>query len=124
MNGHWRAHALCAQVDPELWFPEKGGSAAPAKRICFACPVRIECLSYALETGQDDGIWGGHTRESLRQIRREEGIISAGIRILEPCGTPAAYRRHLRSGEPACQACLAAGAASVRTWRYSRAGAS
>ena len=45
----WQDQALCAQTDPEAFFPEKGGSTREAKRICQACAVRDECLEYALE---------------------------------------------------------------------------
>ena len=45
----WQDQALCAQTDPEAFFPEKGGSTREAKRICKACAVRDECLEYALE---------------------------------------------------------------------------
>lgn len=55
----WQDLALCAEVDPELWFPEKGGGTRKPKRICRMCEVRTECLEYALETGQRFGIWGG-----------------------------------------------------------------
>ena len=44
----WQERALCAQTDPEAFFPEKGGSTREAKRVCMSCDVRPECLSYAL----------------------------------------------------------------------------
>jgi len=58
---HWRDRALCAQADPEMFFPSKGKPARPAKRICQACEVRAECLDYALQAGEEHGIWGGLT---------------------------------------------------------------
>ena len=65
----WQELALCAQVDPELWFPEKGASAKPAKRICARCPVQFPCA----QAGRDEehGIWGGTSREQRRQDKRE-----------------------------------------------------
>src|SRR5215472_6468427 len=45
----WQDRALCAQTDPEAFFPEKGGSTREAKRVCRGCEVRAECLEYALE---------------------------------------------------------------------------
>lgn len=66
----WVADALCAQTDPELFFPEKGGSSDAAKRVCAACDVTEECLTYALRTGQDDGIWGGLSRMERRELSR------------------------------------------------------
>ncbi|MCW2898849.1 MAG: putative transcription regulator [Streptosporangiaceae bacterium] len=55
----WQDHALCAQVDPELWFPKEGESPRPAKRICQRCPVQAECLADALAHGEQHGVWGG-----------------------------------------------------------------
>ena len=55
----WAASALCAQTDPELFFPEKGGSTREAKALCRRCPVRDDCLDYALGHDERFGIWGG-----------------------------------------------------------------
>ena len=67
MDG-WRSRALCAYVDPELWFPEKGGPVNAAKRICQRCPVRSQCLAAALARCEQHGIWGGLTyRERLNR---------------------------------------------------------
>ncbi len=55
----WQENALCAQTDPEAFFPEKGGSTREAKRICAGCEVRAECLEYALSNDERFGIWGG-----------------------------------------------------------------
>ena len=54
----WRASANCLGVDPELFYPERGQSAAPAKRVCRGCEVRAECLDYALSRGERVGILG------------------------------------------------------------------
>jgi WhiB family redox-sensing transcriptional regulator len=53
------ADALCAQTDPEIFFPEKGESSARARSICLQCPVRRECLLYAIENNERHGVWGG-----------------------------------------------------------------
>lgn len=66
----WVQEALCAQTDPELFFPEVGGSTKAAKRICGACPVEAECLEYALRMGQREGIWGGKSSRELAKLRR------------------------------------------------------
>ena len=67
----WMRSALCAQTDPEAWFPEKGGSTREAKDICSRCTVAAECLDYALERQERFGIWGGLSeRERRRQKRR------------------------------------------------------
>jgi WhiB family redox-sensing transcriptional regulator len=53
--------AACATTDPELWFPELDSlwRVAQAKKICEKCPVKQECLNYALVNKFKDGIWGG-----------------------------------------------------------------
>lgn len=66
----WKQLGLCSQVDPDLWFPEKGGSAREPKRICQDCPVRAQCLEYALETDQRFGVWGGTSERERRKIKR------------------------------------------------------
>jgi WhiB family redox-sensing transcriptional regulator len=63
---------LCAQTDPEAFFPEKGGSARYAKRVCAGCEVRIECLAWALDTDQRFGVWGGHTERERRRLKRKQ----------------------------------------------------
>lgn len=66
----WQADALCAQTDPEAFFPEKGGSTRDAKRICESCEVRAECLEYALEHDERFGIWGGLSERERRKLRK------------------------------------------------------
>lgn len=55
----WQEGALCAQVDMDIFFPDKGGSTREAKTVCMACDVREECLDYAVRTQEKFGIWGG-----------------------------------------------------------------
>lgn len=69
----WQERALCAQTDPEAFFPEKGGSTREAKRICLGCEVRDECLEYALANDERFGIWGGLSERERRRLKR--GII-------------------------------------------------
>jgi WhiB family redox-sensing transcriptional regulator len=66
----WQADALCAQTDPEAFFPEKGGSTRDAKRICGQCNVRAECLEYALRNDERFGIWGGLSERERRRLKR------------------------------------------------------
>lgn len=65
----WQDQALCAQVDAELFYPEKGGSTREAKSICAGCPVRMECLEYAMDRGEHFGIWGGLSERERRRLR-------------------------------------------------------
>ncbi len=67
----WQEEALCAQTDPEAFFPEKGGSTREAKRVCQGCTVRTECLEYALGNDERFGIWGGLSERERRKLRRE-----------------------------------------------------
>ncbi|BAU95129.1 transcriptional regulator [Corynebacterium suranareeae] len=67
----WQEQALCAQTDPEAFFPEKGGSTREAKRICQGCPVRDDCLEFALEHDERFGIWGGLSERERRRLKRE-----------------------------------------------------
>ncbi|MBX3068733.1 MAG: WhiB family transcriptional regulator [Cryobacterium sp.] len=66
----WQADALCAQTDPEAFFPEKGGSTREAKNICASCEVRAQCLEYALKNDERFGIWGGLSERERRKLRR------------------------------------------------------
>lgn len=66
----WQDLALCAQTDPEAFFPEKGGSTREAKRVCAACEVRDECLEYALANDERFGIWGGLSERERRKLKR------------------------------------------------------
>jgi WhiB family redox-sensing transcriptional regulator len=66
----WQEQALCAQTDPESFFPEKGGSTREAKRVCDACPVRVQCLDYALENQERFGIWGGLSERERRRMEK------------------------------------------------------
>ena len=67
----WMDRGLCAEVDLELHFPEKGGSVLDAKKVCRACEVRVECLEYALATDQRFGIWGATSERERRRMKRE-----------------------------------------------------
>lgn len=72
-DDQWQDRALCAQTDPEAFFPEKGGSTREAKRICMGCEVRNKCLDYALANDERFGIWGGLSERERRRLKR--GII-------------------------------------------------
>ena len=66
----WQERALCAQTDPEAFFPEKGGSTREAKKVCSSCDVRAECLDYALANDERFGIWGGLSERERRKLKR------------------------------------------------------
>ena len=64
----WIRNALCAQIDPEIFFPEKGGSTREAKAICATCDVQVECLDDAIANGERFGIWGGVSERTRRKL--------------------------------------------------------
>lgn len=67
-----RQTAICAQTDPEVFFPEKGGSAKQAKKVCEqSCDIKDDCLSYALENGERFGIWGGLSERERRKLSKK-----------------------------------------------------
>lgn len=67
----WYDDALCAQVDNEIFFPGKGGSARDARAVCAQCPVATKCLDYALASRESFGIWGGATERERRKLLRD-----------------------------------------------------
>ena len=67
----WRVDALCAQTDPEAFFPDKGGSTRTAKAVCARCPVIQECREWALANDVRFGIFGGLSERERRQLKRE-----------------------------------------------------
>ncbi|SLN01148.1 Sporulation regulatory protein WhiB [Brevibacterium yomogidense] len=69
----WQDQALCAQTDPEAFFPEKGGSTREAKKVCSSCDVRSECLEYALSNDERFGIWGGLSERERRRLKKQAG---------------------------------------------------
>ena len=66
----WQTDALCAQTDPEAFFPEKGGSTRDAKKVCGVCNVKAQCLEYALANDERFGIWGGLSERERRRLRK------------------------------------------------------
>jgi len=113
----WQDAALCAQTDPEAFFVEKGGSVRPAKKVCAACPVRIDCLEFALEIRAPFGVWGGTTERQRRVILAARERESGAVR----CES----RRHLLTGENVlpngkCAACREAAFRSAEGRRLAK----
>lgn len=87
----WWSLAACQSADPDLFFPISGsgpatGEVARAKSVCAACPVRCECLRYALDAGPLQGVWGGLTEEERRLLRQREA--KARLRASQRPGSP------------------------------------
>lgn len=81
----WRHFSACQDTDPELHFPI--GNTGPAliqaeqaKAVCRRCPVKTDCLNFALDSGQDAGVWGGKTEEERRAMRHHRGVTARVIR--------------------------------------------
>ena len=70
--GPWTAQASCAKTDPEVFFPSHGDPAIEARQICARCPVRDDCLAYALDADESYGIWGGLDPDERRNLRRRQ----------------------------------------------------
>lgn len=68
----WMDSAVCAQTDPEAFFPEKGGSIKEAKTVCLGCDVRDLCLQYALVHVERYGVWGGKSERERRKLAGKE----------------------------------------------------
>lgn len=106
----WMDDAACAQTDPDMFFPEKGGSTRAAKRICGGCDVQETCLEYALATGQQEGIWGGLSVRERRATGRMVSQVAVDYALV-------AYwvGQGLNDADVAAQ--VGCGASSVRDWR-------
>lgn len=129
----WRNRAACRGKDPEIFFPNGSSPAAQlwiseAKEICATCPVRKACLELALAAegwapgSQRDGIFGGLDGEERWSVHRSRTRARAGVELPKPrggkrhgggrkkapCGTEAAYRRHVDNGEPIDDRCAQA----------------
>lgn len=74
-EGDWMVLGSCRELDPELFFPiGRSGEAElkiiAAKQACARCPVIAECLAFALDTGQEGGVWGGTSEEERQEMRQ------------------------------------------------------
>src|SRR5690625_7167911 len=92
----WRSQAACLDEDPELFFPI--GNTGPAlmqideaKAVCQRCPVMETCLKWALETGQDAGVWGGLSEDERRALKRRRARARRAASYT--CRLHPAYRR-------------------------------
>jgi len=95
----WADQALCAQTDPEIFHPDKGGSTREAKKVCAQCFVQAECLTWALTTNERFGIWGGLSERERRKVQHPEPAPAPTVPCLQ-CGglfaTEAGRKRHAR----------------------------
>jgi len=67
----WRSKGACQGLDAEIFYPENEDHAEFALSVCEQCAVRIACLDYALDTREQQGVWGGATARDRRKILRQ-----------------------------------------------------
>lgn len=96
----WWSLAACQSADPDLFFPiSSSGPAvrqiARAKAVCAGCPVRTDCLRYALAADPVQGVWGGMSEEERRLLRRREAKAKARARARHRPGHPSPARARL-----------------------------
>ena len=104
--GDWAQHRLCKGMDTAIFYPTRGEPTEPAKAICANCPVKAECLDYALTTFQEHGVWGGMSERERRarrmalHIQRQQTPADHGTRTM--------FARHKAAPDvwgPPCEAC-------------------
>ncbi len=114
----WMQDAACRGFpNPEIFFPEQGKSAKPAKAICETCPVRDECLDHAIFHRQKDGVWGGLNERERRPLRK---ISAEGLdrKICHKCAQQF-FSAQARSW--VCNRCMSQSAESRRRLQAERA---
>lgn len=107
----WRLRSACTPEDADLFFPDNKLGAGPAKHICATCPVVQACAQWALDTRQEYGVFGGLDERERKSLLRQAGEIKqrGPGRTKAPCGTRAAYDRHIRNGEAVDDLCATEG---------------
>lgn len=106
----WRSAGACQQEDPDIFFPMSKGPGLVqlqrAKAVCAGCPVRAECLEFAVRTVQDHGVWGGTSEDERRALRRarrrhERRSLASGVPVQRAeagCGHERGPRYEISSG--------------------------
>ena len=104
----WRSLGACLSADPDLFFPISPGGASQrqvkrAKAICGICPVKAQCLAFAVETRQVHGVWGGLGEEELARLRSSRRAPGAGAQRMSGTGrvlSPGRGHRRERRRKP------------------------
>ncbi len=108
--------AKCRGVGNDLFFPSRGESTKEAIAVCETCPIKVDCLEYALDAHELHGIWGGTSERQRRRLRRGRAPRPRAIKH----GTYGGYQQHRRRGEPACADCLQANAVKCAAFKAAR----
>jgi WhiB family redox-sensing transcriptional regulator len=106
----WKRRAECRDANSNLMYPLPSDldGIRDAKKVCGGCPVRKECLAWALNHPEPYGVWGGldeRERADLLGRRPKPDPDEQPVRDPAVCGTEAGHRRHIRAGERACRRC-------------------
>ncbi|CAN5601145.1 hypothetical protein BH24ACT5_BH24ACT5_17330 [soil metagenome] len=107
----WTTDAACRGMPADLFFPQQGQPSDQAKAVCAGCPVRTECLNYALTHYELFGIWGGTSQKQRRRLRSGPRVNAVA------CGTRSGYQTHQRLHEAVCDACREASNTYMRARR-------
>ncbi|GAA4175970.1 hypothetical protein GCM10022287_22400 [Gryllotalpicola koreensis] len=100
----WRKEASCRDIDdPDVFFSPHGSDQARAAALCADCPVRAQCLTYALDTDTQDGFWGGKTEAQRARMPRVRQVKHCKSR-LHSLESDADYI-YFSNGERRCKAC-------------------
>ena len=113
----WMTDAQCRGMDPELFHPGRGESLAEARAVCAQCPVRVQCLDWALTWPERQGVWGGTSELDRRRMQRHRAT-SDGVwrRRCHDCGVLFTLSR-VRDTARRCDACRAVARAESKN-RY------
>lgn len=111
----WQEHAACIGKPQAWFFPGAPDSRGAADAVCPNCPVRVDCLEWALENGER-GVWGGTSEEERAVILRERGQLLPPV-IRSVCGSDAGYAAHRRGFEQKCADCARAHLDTVNAWK-------
>lgn len=114
----WQQQAACHGMTA-LFFPTRGQDVKHVRHICAACPVRTECLDFALDNGIQHGVFGGTSERERRSLRRGDNA----KRRRAACGTRSGYYRHRAEATEPCQACRQASARYTTDRRRAQRGA-
>lgn len=91
VTGEWEDRALCRTVDADIFFAPGATQEYRAKVVCKTCPVRWECLAYALRHRVEHGVWGGLTdrerRKVLNRTRSTAWDSEAAMRVVSPAAS-------------------------------------
>lgn len=122
----WYEDAACVDMDTETFHDADAEAVAAALAVCASCPVMTSCRDMAVADASLIGVWGGQTERERAEARRQGAQVRRRPRRdharplagpVQPCGTTAAYQRHRRRGEPACEYCKDAKRAEIRARR-------